>query len=293
MTSRPRSPSRSRSTGATISSAPSPSSPPTASFAAGGARHRRSHLGARRRRDQGQGLRRDRRGAQRRPRETIEVTERWGIHRKAPSFDQLESKTEMMSRPASSRSTSCALRPGWKDRSVRWSGCRQDRLIQEMIQRVAQDHGGVSVFAGVGERTREGNDLIGEMEEAGVFDKTAFVFGQMDEPPGTRVCAGAVGADDGGVLPRRAEAGRAVVHRQHLPLHAGRVRGLHAAGPHASPWDTAEPRRRWWCALRSASPRRAVTRSRRSRPSKCPPTTTPTRPGDHVRAPRRHHRALA
>ena len=56
-----------------------------------------------------------------------------------------------------------------------------------MIQRVAQDHGGVSVFAGVGERTREGNDLIGEMEEAGVFDKTALVFGQMDEPPGTRL----------------------------------------------------------------------------------------------------------
>src|SRR3546814_2077175 len=56
-----------------------------------------------------------------------------------------------------------------------------------MIQRVAQDHGGVSVFAGVGERTREGNDLIAEMEEAGVFDKTALVFGQMDEPPGTRL----------------------------------------------------------------------------------------------------------
>jgi F-type H+-transporting ATPase subunit beta len=56
-----------------------------------------------------------------------------------------------------------------------------------MIQRVAQDHGGVSVFAGVGERTREGNDLIVEMEEAGVFDKTALVFGQMDEPPGTRL----------------------------------------------------------------------------------------------------------
>jgi F-type H+-transporting ATPase subunit beta len=56
-----------------------------------------------------------------------------------------------------------------------------------MIQRVAQDHGGVSVFAGVGERTREGNDLIHEMEEAGVFDKTALVFGQMDEPPGTRL----------------------------------------------------------------------------------------------------------
>lgn len=67
------------------------------------------------------------------------------------------------------------------------AGVGKTVLIQEMIQRVAQDHGGVSVFAGVGERTREGNDLIHEMEEAGVFDKTALVFGQMDEPPGTRL----------------------------------------------------------------------------------------------------------
>ena len=67
------------------------------------------------------------------------------------------------------------------------AGVGKTVLIQEMIQRVAQDHGGVSVFAGVGERTREGNDLIHEMEEAGVLDKTALVFGQMDEPPGTRL----------------------------------------------------------------------------------------------------------
>ena len=67
------------------------------------------------------------------------------------------------------------------------AGVGKTVLIQEMIQRVALNHGGVSVFAGVGERTREGNDLIVEMEEAGVFDKTALVFGQMDEPPGTRL----------------------------------------------------------------------------------------------------------
>ena len=67
------------------------------------------------------------------------------------------------------------------------AGVGKTVLIQEMIQRVAHNHGGVSVFAGVGERTREGNDLIVEMEEAGVFDKTALVFGQMDEPPGTRL----------------------------------------------------------------------------------------------------------
>ena len=67
------------------------------------------------------------------------------------------------------------------------AGVGKTVLIQEMIQRVAQNHGGVSVFAGVGERTREGNDLIGEMDEAGVLEKTALVFGQMDEQPGTRL----------------------------------------------------------------------------------------------------------
>lgn len=67
------------------------------------------------------------------------------------------------------------------------AGVGKTVLIQEMIQRVAQNHGGVSVFAGVGERTREGNDLIGEMADAGVLEKTALVFGQMDEPPGTRL----------------------------------------------------------------------------------------------------------
>src|SRR5699024_5105886 len=67
------------------------------------------------------------------------------------------------------------------------AGVGKTVLIQEMIYRVAANHGGVSVFAGVGERTREGGDLIEEMDEAGVFDKTALVFGQMDEPPGTRL----------------------------------------------------------------------------------------------------------
>ena len=102
------------------------------------------------------------------PGEQLEITERWPIHRQPPAFDQLESKEQMFE-----------------------TGIKVIDLltpyVQEMIQRVAQNHGGVSVFAGVGERTREGNDLIVEMDEAGVFDKTALVFGQMDEPPGTRL----------------------------------------------------------------------------------------------------------
>jgi len=119
--------------------------------------------------------------------EKIEITERWPIHRKAPAFDQLESKTELFETGIKSIDLLTPYVQGGKIGLFGGAGVGKTVLIQEMIQRVAQDHGGVSVFAGVGERTREGNDLIHEMEEAGVFDKTALVFGQMDEPPGTRL----------------------------------------------------------------------------------------------------------
>ncbi|BDV30162.1 F0F1 ATP synthase subunit beta [Microbacterium terricola] len=121
------------------------------------------------------------------PGETVEITERWGIHRKAPAFDQLESKTQMFETGIKVIDLLTPYVQGGKIGLFGGAGVGKTVLIQEMIQRVAQDHGGVSVFAGVGERTREGNDLIKEMEEAGVFDKTALVFGQMDEPPGTRL----------------------------------------------------------------------------------------------------------
>jgi F-type H+-transporting ATPase subunit beta len=113
--------------------------------------------------------------------------ERWPIHRKPPSFDQLESKTQLFETGIKVIDLLTPYVQGGKIGLFGGAGVGKTVLIQEMIQRVAQDHGGVSVFAGVGERTREGNDLIGEMEEAGVFDKTALVFGQMDEPPGTRL----------------------------------------------------------------------------------------------------------
>jgi F-type H+-transporting ATPase subunit beta len=119
--------------------------------------------------------------------EKFEITERWPIHRKPPAFDQLESKTELFETGIKSIDLLTPYVQGGKIGLFGGAGVGKTVLIQEMIQRVAQDHGGVSVFAGVGERTREGNDLIAEMDEAGVFDKTALVFGQMDEPPGTRL----------------------------------------------------------------------------------------------------------
>ena len=119
--------------------------------------------------------------------ETLEVKERWPIHRDPPPFDQLESKTQMFETGIKVIDLLTPYVLGGKIGLFGGAGVGKTVLIQEMIQRVAQDHGGVSVFAGVGERTREGNDLIHEMDEAGVFDKTALVFGQMDEPPGTRL----------------------------------------------------------------------------------------------------------
>ena len=121
------------------------------------------------------------------PGEKIEVTERWPIHRNPPSFDQLESKTEMFETGIKVIDLLTPYVRGGKIGLFGGAGVGKTVLIQEMIYRVAEDHDGVSVFAGVGERTREGNDLIDEMTESGVIDKTALVFGQMDEPPGTRL----------------------------------------------------------------------------------------------------------
>ena len=121
------------------------------------------------------------------PGETVTVTERWPIHRNPPAFDQLESKTRMFETGIKVIDLLTPYVQGGKIGLFGGAGVGKTVLIQEMIQRVAQNHGGVSVFAGVGERTREGNDLIGEMDEAGVLEKTALVFGQMDEQPGTRL----------------------------------------------------------------------------------------------------------
>ena len=119
--------------------------------------------------------------------EALEVKERWPIHRQPPAFDQLEARTKMFETGIKVIDLLTPYVQGGKIGLFGGAGVGKTVLIQEMIQRVAQDHGGVSVFAGVGERTREGNDLIKEMEEAGVLKDTALVFGQMDEPPGTRL----------------------------------------------------------------------------------------------------------
>ncbi|MEO7069862.1 MAG: F0F1 ATP synthase subunit beta, partial [Nostocoides sp.] len=119
--------------------------------------------------------------------EDLDIKERWSIHREPPPFDQLESKTEMFETGIKVIDLLTPYVVGGKIGLFGGAGVGKTVLIQEMIYRVAENFGGVSVFAGVGERTREGNDLMVEMEEAGVLGQTALVFGQMDEPPGTRL----------------------------------------------------------------------------------------------------------
>ncbi len=118
---------------------------------------------------------------------TIEIDERWPIHRAAPRFDQLEPKTEMLETGIKVLDLLTPYVKGGKIGLFGGAGVGKTVLIQEMITRVAKNFGGTSVFAGVGERTREGNDLFVEMTESGVIHDTALVFGQMDEPPGTRM----------------------------------------------------------------------------------------------------------
>jgi F-type H+/Na+-transporting ATPase subunit beta len=121
------------------------------------------------------------------PTSSLNVTERWPIHRLAPPLDQLESKTETFVTGIKVLDLLTPYVRGGKIGLFGGAGVGKTVLIQEMIRRVAKNFGGVSCFAGVGERTREGNDLFLEMTESGVIADTALVFGQMDEPPGTRL----------------------------------------------------------------------------------------------------------
>jgi F-type H+/Na+-transporting ATPase subunit beta len=115
------------------------------------------------------------------------IEDRWEIHRDAPPFDQLEPKALMFETGIKVVDLLEPYVQGGKIGLFGGAGVGKTVLIQEMIQRVATHHGGVSVFAGVGERTREGTDLWLEMQESGVIEKTALIYGQMDEPPGVRL----------------------------------------------------------------------------------------------------------
>ena len=117
----------------------------------------------------------------------IHAADRWPIHRDSPPFDELEPKSVMLETGIKVIDLLEPYVQGGKIGMFGGAGVGKTVIIQEMIRRQAQQHGGVSVFAGVGERTREGNDLFLDMTESGVLENTALVFGQMDEPPGVRL----------------------------------------------------------------------------------------------------------
>ena len=122
-----------------------------------------------------------------------ETEERWPIHRPAPSFEEQESSTEILETGIKVVDLIAPYAKGGKIGLFGGAGVGKTVLIMELINNVAKQHGGLSVFAGVGERTREGNDLYNEMKESGVINKTALVYGQMNEPPGARMRVGLSG----------------------------------------------------------------------------------------------------
>ena len=119
--------------------------------------------------------------------------EYWPIHRKAPSFEEQATSQEMLETGIKVVDLLCPYQKGGKIGLFGGAGVGKTVLIQELIHNIATEHGGYSVFTGVGERTREGNDLYYEMKESGVIDKTTMVFGQMNEPPGARMRVGLTG----------------------------------------------------------------------------------------------------
>jgi F-type H+-transporting ATPase subunit beta len=123
----------------------------------------------------------------------VEASERWPIHRAAPSFQDQETSTEMLETGLKVIDLITPFTKGGKVGAFGGAGVGKTVVIMELIRNIATQHGGFSVFAGVGERSREGNDLWHEMRDSGVIDKTVLVFGQMNEPPGVRVRIGFTG----------------------------------------------------------------------------------------------------
>ena len=125
--------------------------------------------------------------------EAPDAEQSWSIHRTAPSFEEQSTEAEILETGIKVVDLLCPYQKGGKIGLFGGAGVGKTVLIQELIRNIATEHGGFSVFTGVGERTREGNDLYYEMEESGVLDKTTMVFGQMNEPPGARMRVGLTG----------------------------------------------------------------------------------------------------
>ncbi len=215
----------------------------------------------------------------------VKGVERRAIHQPTPSYTEQSTEAQILITGIKVVDLLAPYARGGKIGLFGGAGVGKTVLIQELINNVAKAHGGYSVFAGVGERTREGNDLYHEMIESGVNkdphehggstegSKCALVFGQMNEPPGRARPRRPHRPDGGGIFPRPGP-GRVVLRRQHFPLHAGRFGNVGAASAaFLRPWAIS---RHWpptWARCRSASPRQPRARSPQCRPFTFRPTT--------------------
>ena len=224
----------------------------------------------------------------------VDAKEFYPIHRPAPSLVDQDTTVNVLETGVKVIDLLVPFPRGGKMGMFGGAGVGKTVVMMEMIHNIAMQHGGISVFAGVGERTREGNDLYHEMKESGVINKAALIYGQMTEPPGARARVALVRPHRGRVLPRRAGSGRAAVRRQHLPLHPGRFRSFRPLGPHALRRGlSAHPRHRPGRAagahhlhqqgLHYLGAVRVRAGRRLDRPG----------PGHHLRPPRRHRGAFA
>ena len=176
--------------------------------------------------------------------EPPQTEEKWAIHRPAPSFEEQATSQEMLETGIKVVDLLCPYQKGGKIGLFGGAGVGKTVLIQELIHNIATQHGGYSVFTGVGERTREGNDLYYEMKESGVIDKTTMVFGQMNEPPGARMRVALAGLTMAEYFRDERRQGCASLCGQYLPFHTGRFRGISTFRTYAfSRWlpaDTAD-----------------------------------------------------
>ncbi len=202
-----------------------------------------------------------------------EAQERWPIHRQPPAYDEQESTTEILETGIKVVDLIAPYAKGGKIGLFGGAGVGKTVLIMELINNVAKEHGGLSVFTGVGERTREGNDLYNEMKESGVLSKTALVYGQMNEPPGARMRVGLSGLTMAEYFRDRETRTCCCSSTifSALPRRVPRFPPCWAVCP--APWVTSPRWPRKWAPCRNASPPRKRAPLLPYRPCMCRPMT--------------------
>ena len=207
----------------------------------------------------------------------VEAKQRYPIHRHPPPPDQLSTVSEMLETGIKVIDLIQPVARGGKVGFLGGAGVGKTVLVAELIYNIATQHGGYSVFCGVGERTREGNGFWLEMEEYGVLDKTAMVFGQMNEPPGARLRVGLAGLSMAEYFRTRAGRMYSSLLTMSFALLSPAARSRRCSGVCRQRWDIS---RHWlprWANYRSGLPRRNTDRSRRFKRSMFRQTTIPTR----------------